>query len=59
MTLLKLESGNIAVVSKLSGGKSVITRMNDLGFREGKTIRLLRTAPFHGPLLVEDVDCGA
>lgn len=59
MTLLKLENGHIAVVSKLNGGKSVVTRMHDLGFCEGKTIRLLRMAPFQGPLLVEDVDCGA
>jgi Fe2+ transport system protein FeoA len=59
MILLNLENGNIAVVSKLNGGKSVIARMNELGFREGKTIRLLRTAPFHGPVLVEDVDSGA
>lgn len=59
MTLLKLEKGNMAVVSKLNGCKSVIARMSDLGFREGKIIRLLRTAPFHGPLLIEDVDCGA
>jgi Fe2+ transport system protein FeoA len=59
MTLLQLKKGNIATVSKLSGGKSVIARMSDLGLREGKTIQLLRKAPFHGPLLVEDVNCGA
>ncbi|MGD0277954.1 MAG: FeoA family protein [Smithella sp.] len=59
MTLLKMKIGNTAVVKKFNSAKHIASRMSDLGFHAGKRIRLLRTGLFHGPLLVEDMECGA
>jgi len=59
MTLLKLGRNHTATISKLADETSVDSRLNSLGFQVGKKIRLLRTAPFHGPLLIEDVECGS
>ncbi|HRR20901.1 MAG: ferrous iron transport protein A [Bacteriovoracaceae bacterium] len=59
MTLLELKEGDTAVISRISGGKGVLSRMAGLGLHEGKTIRVVQTAPFRGPLLIEDVLSGA
>ena len=59
MTLLELKEGDTAVISRISGGKGVLSRMAALGLHEGKTIRVVQAAPFRGPLLIEDVLSGA
>ncbi|HNR51270.1 MAG: FeoA domain protein [Deltaproteobacteria bacterium ADurb.BinA179] len=59
MTLLELKEGDTAVISRISGGKGVLSRMAGLGLHEGKTIRVVQAAPFRGPLLIEDVLSGA
>jgi len=33
--------------------------MAGFGIHEGKIIRLIKAAPFHGPLLIEDTASGA
>jgi len=57
--LLELKQGDTAVVNRLNGGRNMRARMDGFGIREGKRIRLLRSAPFSGPLLVEDLSSGA
>ena len=47
------------MISRISGGKGVLSRMAGLGLHEGKTIRVVQAAPFRGPLLIEDVLSGA
>ena len=59
MALLELKGGDTAVISRISGGKGVLSRMAGLGLHEGKTIRVVQAAPFRGPLLIEDVLSGA
>jgi Fe2+ transport system protein FeoA len=59
LTLLELKEGDTAVISRISGGKGVLSRMAGLGLHEGKTIRVVQAAPFRGPLLIEDVLSGA
>ena len=51
MTLLELKEGDTAVISRISGGKGVLSRMAGLGLHEGKTIRVVQAAPFRGCLL--------
>ncbi len=58
-TLLDMKEGETAVISAVTGGKGLKARMAGLGIREGRRFRLIRTAPFRGPLLVEDVSTGA
>jgi ferrous iron transport protein A len=59
LKLLELKQGDVAVVNKLNGGRQMKARMDGFGIREGKRLRLLRSAPFNGPLLVEDLTSGA
>ncbi|HWR67609.1 MAG TPA: FeoA domain-containing protein [Desulfomonilia bacterium] len=59
MTLLDMKVGETAVISTITGGKNLRLRLSGLGIRQGKRIRLVRAAPFRGPLLVEDVTSGA
>lgn len=59
LKLLDLKQGDIAIIHRLTGGRCMKARMDGFGIREGTLIRLIMTAPFHGPLLVEDVESGA
>ena len=59
LTLLELKQGETAVVTGITGGKTARARMAGFGIHEGKIIRLIKAAPFHGPLLVEDTASGA
>jgi Fe2+ transport system protein FeoA len=58
-TLLELKRGETAVIIRLNGSRGMLSRMAGFGIRKGKRIRLIRAAPFHGPILVEDVSSGA
>ena len=59
LTLLELKQGETALVTGITGGKTARARMAGFGIHEGKRIRLIKAAPFHGPLLVEDTASGA
>jgi Fe2+ transport system protein FeoA len=59
LTLLELKQGETAVVTGITGGRTTRARMAGFGIHEGKRIRLIKAAPFHGPLLVEDPASGA
>jgi Fe2+ transport system protein FeoA len=59
LNLLELKQGDVAVVNKLTGGRQMKARMDGFGIREGKRILLVKSAPFNGPLLVEDLTSGA
>ena len=59
VTLLDLKDGETASILRITSGKHLKTRMSGLGIREGKCFRLIRSAPFSGPLLLEDTESGA
>jgi len=59
LKLLDLKQGDTAIIHRLTGGRCMKARMDGFGIREGTLIRLIMAAPFHGPLLVEDVESGA
>src|SRR5271157_610978 len=51
MQLMELQPGNEAVVRRLEGGRSVLSRLAALGFTPGAVVTVLRGSD-HGPLLV-------
>lgn len=54
--LISIKKGQIVRISHLLGGKSVVGRLHDFGLYKGRTVRLIKKAPFGGPLLIEDID---
>ena len=59
LSLAELKEGDTALISDITGGRHMKARLDGLGIRAGKRIRLISSAPFHGPLLVEDTSTGA
>ena len=59
VTLLDLKEGETASILRITGGRHLKARMAGLGIREGKCLKLIRAAPFSGPLLLEDTASGA
>ena len=53
--LIDLKKGSIAKIVRLSGGKTLINKLHSFGLREGLVIKIIRFAPFRGPILIEDV----
>jgi ferrous iron transport protein A len=53
MTLLNAPQGQWLKVTALSGGRGLRARLTQYGVFEGDSLRVLRVAPLHGPLLVE------
>ena len=51
MQLMELQPGKKAVIRRLEGGRSVLSRLAALGFTPGADITVIRTSD-HGPLLV-------
>jgi Fe2+ transport system protein FeoA len=58
-TLLELKEGETAIVTGITGGKTARARIAGFGIHEGRRLRLIKEAPFRGPLLVEDTASGA
>jgi Fe2+ transport system protein FeoA len=59
MKLSDQKQGALAIIAGITGGKGILARMTSLGLHVGKKIRVVQTAPFRGPILVEDVVTGA
>jgi ferrous iron transport protein A len=59
MTLRDLSAGIIVEIVAFSGGMAMTQRLHAFGLFAGSRLRLVRKAPFHGPLLVEDLATGA
>ncbi len=51
MQLMELQPGKKAVIRRLEGGRSVLSRLAALGFTPGADITVIRTSD-HGPILV-------
>jgi len=51
LTLLK--EGDTATVIALHGGCGFQRRLRSVGIKEGKTVRMVASHPFSGPLVVE------
>ena len=53
MNLLQINNGRWVKVVGFRGGHGMERRLSQLGFIPGNKIRIIRSAPFHGPLLVQ------
>lgn len=53
MNLLEINNGKWVKVVGLAGGRGMDRRLAQLGFLPGNKIRIIRSAPFHGPLLLD------
>ncbi|MDQ7072639.1 MAG: FeoA family protein [Gammaproteobacteria bacterium] len=49
-TLISLPIGQLATIQSLHAEPNFKFRLNGLGFRIGKSIKIIRKAPFNGPL---------
>ncbi|MBF0206581.1 MAG: ferrous iron transport protein A [Oligoflexia bacterium] len=56
ISLLYIKRGVAARITHFSGGKATIVRLHDFGLYRGRIVRLIKIAPFGGPLLVEDIE---
>jgi ferrous iron transport protein A len=53
MNLLEVKNGKWVRVVNFRGGSGMQRRLSQLGFLPGNQVRIVRAAPFHGPLLLE------
>jgi ferrous iron transport protein A len=53
MNLLKVKNGRWVRVTNFRGGWGMQRRLSQLGFLPGNKIRIIRSAPMRGPLLLE------
>ena len=56
MNLLNVNNGRWVRVINFRGGRGMQRRLTQIGFLPGNKVRIIRTAPFHGPLIL-DVEC--
>ena len=59
MTLLEVPEGAAAEVVAVRGQAKLAERLRGFGVHVGRRVRLVRAAPFSGPLLLEDTASGA
>jgi len=52
MRLLDVEKGKDVIVISINTGRNLEGKLRQLGIMPGNWLRVLRQAPFHGPLLV-------
>ena len=53
MCLLDIEIGSSVKIIGFEGGLGLQTKLTQYGLYPGDVARLLRIAPFHGPVLIE------
>jgi ferrous iron transport protein A len=53
MNLLHVNNGQWVKVVGFVGGFGMERRLAQMGFLPGNKVRIIRSAPFHGPLLIE------
>jgi ferrous iron transport protein A len=51
--LTSVDNGHWVRVVDFRGGRGMEARLAQLGFLPGNKIRIIRSAPFHGPLLID------
>ena len=53
MNLLQADNGYWVRVVGFRGGRGMQSRLTQMGFLPGNRVRIIRAAPFHGPLLIQ------
>jgi Fe2+ transport system protein FeoA len=57
ITLTDLKTGQNGIIEGINGGLNLKNRLESLNLREGKRIRKISSAPFHGPIVIEVGGC--
>ncbi len=57
ITLTDLKTGQNGIIEGINGGSNLKNRLESLNLREGKCIRKISSAPFHGPIVIEVGGC--
>jgi ferrous iron transport protein A len=57
ITLTELKTGETGLIEDITGSLGLKKRFESLNLREGKYIRKISSAPFHGPIVVEVGGC--
>ena len=53
MNLINVKNSKWVRVVNFRGGRGMQRRLAQLGFLPGNKVRVIRAAPFHGPLILE------
>ena len=53
MNLINVENGKWVRLVNFKGGRGMQRRLSQMGFLPGNQVRIVRSAPFQGPLLLE------
>ncbi len=53
MNILEIENGCWVKVVDFQNGRGIEKQLSQMGFLPGNKIRVIRSAPFKGPLLIE------
>jgi len=58
MSLEDAKEGKILRILKFNAGQNAVSRMNAHGIYEGSEIKIIKNAPFRGPVMIENVKTG-
>jgi ferrous iron transport protein A len=53
LPIAELPHNKMARITELAGGHEFQRKLRNLGIREGKTVRVLASQPFGGPVVIE------
>ncbi|MBC7328043.1 ferrous iron transport protein A [bacterium] len=59
MTLKDIQPGKIVKITHILGGRGIHFHLSRLGIYKGDKVKVLESAPFGGPILVEHLQSGA
>ncbi len=55
-SLIDMKEGQRGIIVSILGGRMATKRLADLGVTPGTKVKVLRNAPFHGPIEIEARD---
>lgn len=58
MKLTEIKRGKLFEITSFIGNREMVAKMNAIGLYTNQIIKLLRTGPFGGPLLIEETTSG-
>ncbi len=56
--LCQVSIGQIATIAFIEGGHGFQSRILSMGLHPGNRVKVIRSSPFKGPLLIENLDQG-
>lgn len=57
-SLCQVPMGQIATITLIEGGHGFQNRILSMGLHPGNRVKVIRSSPFKGPLLIENLDQG-